>query len=50
MDRERLSVDKQVALLLRGCEHVYTVDELRARIASGKRLRAKLGMDPTAPR
>lgn len=38
-----------VAELLRGCEGVYTPEELRARLASGKRLRVKLGMDPTAP-
>lgn len=35
--------------LLRGCDRVCTVDELRERLASGKRLRVKLGMDPTAP-
>ncbi len=35
--------------LLRGAAEVYTADELRTRIASGKRLRVKLGMDPTAP-
>lgn len=35
--------------LLRGCDHVYTVDELRERLGSGTRLRVKLGMDPTAP-
>ena len=35
--------------LLRGCEGVYTVDELKARLESGQRLRVKLGMDPTAP-
>lgn len=35
--------------LLRGAAEVYTADELRSRIASGKRLRVKLGMDPTAP-
>jgi tyrosyl-tRNA synthetase len=39
------SIDK----LLRGADQVYTADELRTRIASGKRLRVKLGMDPTAP-
>ena len=36
-------------LLQRGCEGVYTVEELAERLASGKRLRVKLGMDPTAP-
>jgi tyrosyl-tRNA synthetase len=36
-------------ILLAGCERVYTAEELRSRLASGKRLRVKLGMDPTAP-
>ena len=40
---------QQVELLIRGCEHVYTAEELHQRIAGGKRLRVKLGMDPTAP-
>lgn len=40
---------RQLDLLLRGCDHVYTVEELTARLAAGKRLRVKLGMDPTAP-
>jgi len=44
-----ITTDQQVALLVRGCEGVYTVDELKDRLAKGKRLRVKLGMDPTAP-
>lgn len=36
-------------LLLWGCEGVYTTEELRERLQTGKRLRVKLGMDPTAP-
>ncbi len=36
-------------LLVSGCDSVYTVDELKRRLASGKPLRVKLGMDPTAP-
>jgi tyrosyl-tRNA synthetase len=36
-------------LLLRGCDHVYTAEELEHRLAAGRRLRVKLGMDPTAP-
>jgi tyrosyl-tRNA synthetase len=44
-----LDVNKQLEILLRGCDHVYTPEELRLRVESGKRLRAKLGMDPTAP-
>ena len=39
----------QVAALIRGCDSTYTIEELHARISSGKRLRVKLGMDPTAP-
>jgi len=46
-------IDEQLALLLRGAESVYTKDELRTRLAaaaaSGKPLRVKLGLDPTAP-
>ena len=42
-------VDQAMDTLLRGCDHVYTVDELASRLSSGKRLRVKLGMDPTAP-
>jgi tyrosyl-tRNA synthetase len=32
-----------------GCDHVETLDELKARIATGKRLNVKLGLDPTSP-
>jgi tyrosyl-tRNA synthetase len=32
-----------------GCEHVETLAELTARIATGKRLNVKLGLDPTTP-
>lgn len=42
-----------LAALLRGCEHVYTENELRHKLDSAARqkrqLRVKLGMDPTAP-
>jgi tyrosyl-tRNA synthetase len=30
-----------------GCDHVETLDELAARIATGRRLKIKLGLDPT---
>lgn len=42
-----------IDLLVRGCTHVYTEQELAARLRaaqeSGRPLRVKLGMDPTAP-
>jgi len=41
--------NRQLEILLRGCDSVYTQEELKQRLASGKRLRVKLGMDPTAP-
>jgi len=44
------TIDAQpLDLLLWGCEGVYTTEELRERLKTGKRLRVKLGMDPTAP-
>ena len=47
------SIDEQVDRLVRGCEAVYTPDELRDRLqrsrAEQRPLRVKLGMDPTAP-
>jgi len=46
-------VERQVALLTRGCEALYTQEELCARLRvgaeSGRQLRIKYGMDPTAP-
>ena len=44
-----LSVDDQIALLSRGCGEVIPVDELRQKLATGKKLRVKAGFDPTAP-
>jgi len=35
--------------LLHGCEGVYSPEELVQRLAAGRPLRVKLGMDPTAP-
>jgi tyrosyl-tRNA synthetase len=47
------STDEQFRLLARGCEAIYTEKELRERLeksrSTGKPLRVKLGMDPTAP-
>jgi tyrosyl-tRNA synthetase len=48
-----LSIDQQLALLLRGTDHVYSPEDLKKRLEhaakTGRQLRVKLGMDPTAP-
>ena len=48
-----LPIDQQMILLLRGTDHVYSPEELKKRLEyaarTGKQLRIKLGMDPTAP-
>ena len=41
-------VDEQVRVLAAGEVHVISEDELRERIARGRPLRVKLGLDPTA--
>lgn len=46
---QTLSIDDQLAQLRRGVEHVYSEEELKAKLRSGRQLRIKLGMDPTAP-
>ncbi|MGI8774240.1 MAG: tyrosine--tRNA ligase [Actinomycetota bacterium] len=42
------SVDEQLSHLTRRAEHVVRPEDLRARLAEGKKLRVKLGLDPTA--
>ena len=48
-----ISIDEQVKLLGRRCERILSESDLRAKLKksheSGKPLRIKLGMDPTAP-
>ncbi len=43
------TVEQQLAVLKRGAEEIITEEELRAKLAQGKPLRVKLGIDPTAP-
>ncbi|MGN6370095.1 MAG: tyrosine--tRNA ligase [Phycisphaerae bacterium] len=47
------TIDEQMQLLLRGTDHVYSAEELKKRLEhaqkTGRQLRIKLGMDPTAP-
>jgi tyrosyl-tRNA synthetase len=41
-------VDTQLEILTAGTVHCIDTDELRTKLASGRRLRVKLGIDPTA--
>src|SRR6187402_1876104 len=47
------TIDQQIAILKRRCERIMPEEELRAKLKrsseTGKPLRIKLGMDPTAP-
>jgi tyrosyl-tRNA synthetase len=43
------AVDDQLRIIKRGCDEVIVEAELRDKLKSGRRLRVKLGMDPTAP-
>ena len=43
------SANDMIDELLRGVEGLYSLDELRAKLQSGKTLCVKLGLDPTAP-
>ncbi|MCX5662067.1 MAG: tyrosine--tRNA ligase [Planctomycetota bacterium] len=42
-------VESHLQQLSRGVEAIYSLEELRKKLQSGKALRIKLGMDPTAP-
>ncbi len=42
-------VDQALALLSRGTHEILVEDELRKKLASGRKLRIKAGFDPTAP-
>jgi tyrosyl-tRNA synthetase len=47
------SIDDQIQILARRCERILTEEDLRKKLQrsakTGKQLRVKLGMDPTAP-
>jgi tyrosyl-tRNA synthetase len=43
-----VGVDEQLRILTAGAADVVSVDELRQRLASGRPLRVKLGIDPTS--
>jgi tyrosyl-tRNA synthetase len=42
-------LDRQIAAIKRGAEELLVEEELERKLAAGRPLRVKLGMDPTAP-
>jgi tyrosyl-tRNA synthetase len=42
-------IDSQLRVIRRGCHELIVEEELREKLKSGRPLRVKLGMDPTAP-
>ena len=44
-----IEVQEQLQVIRRGCEELLVEAELVEKIKSGRPLRIKLGMDPTAP-
>lgn len=44
-----LPVDEQIHVISSGTAAIHTVDSLREKLKAGRRLRVKLGVDPTAP-
>jgi tyrosyl-tRNA synthetase len=43
-----MTIDEQIELLRRGTTEIIGEEDLRKKLASGKKLRVKLGVDPTA--
>ena len=44
-----IDIDHQLALIKRGCDELLVEEELVRKLRTGRRLRVKLGIDPTAP-
>jgi tyrosyl-tRNA synthetase len=44
-----IDIDHQLAVIKRGCDELLVEEELVRKLKTGRRLRVKLGMDPTAP-
>ena len=43
------AIEQAVQTIRRGCDELIVEEELRRKLATGRALRIKLGMDPTAP-
>lgn len=48
MEKTRMTLDEQISFLTRGCVDVVNPDGLRKKLESGKKLKIKLGCDPTS--
>jgi tyrosyl-tRNA synthetase len=46
---QKLDIDHQLAIIKRGCDELLVEEDLVRKLKTGRRLRVKLGMDPTAP-
>jgi len=44
-----ISIEQQIQLLKRRAERILSEEDLRKKLASGRQLRIKIGLDPTAP-
>ena len=44
-----IDIDHQLAVIKRGCDELLVEEELVRKLKTGRRLRVKLGLDPTAP-
>src|SRR5690348_17477417 len=42
-------IDDQLRIIKRGCDELIVESELREKLKTGRPLRVKLGLDPTAP-
>jgi tyrosyl-tRNA synthetase len=43
------AIEQAIQTIRRGCDELIVEEELRRKLATGRQLRVKLGMDPTAP-
>ena len=44
-----MDIDRQLAAIRRGCEELLLEEDLVRKLRTGRPLRVKLGLDPTAP-
>jgi tyrosyl-tRNA synthetase len=45
----KITVSESLEIIKRGCDELLVEDELARKLATGRKLRVKLGLDPTAP-